>query len=231
MPHTHLIEFEDFLRNTGSEINDLPQHGEPQEVNRPHYEAVVKYVVSKFKASLRGKPRLWFEMQYLTANDEPKTVQAYKNMLSSFTTEHNSIGSTRELQIMAWKTLKWDPSQEKLDDFVYKFRGVAKELGYDADDNLEVFSCCVPSHLYLYLRGATTMKEAMENIKIACALGGVSVQATPAPTETKTTPVVAFMQMNDRQTLKTVSLKEDAVKDSLNMTEMNSSIDRLAQIV
>ena len=48
--------------NTGSEINDLPQQGEPQEVDRPHYEAVVKDVVRKFKASLKGKPRLWFEM-------------------------------------------------------------------------------------------------------------------------------------------------------------------------
>ena len=81
MPHTHLIEFEDFLVNTGSVINDLSQHGEPQEVDRPHYEAVVEDVVSKFKASLKGKPRLWFEMQYPTANDETKTVQAYKNML------------------------------------------------------------------------------------------------------------------------------------------------------
>ena len=72
-------------------------------------------------------------------------------MLSLFTTEHNPIGSTREQQIMAWKTLKWEPTKEKLDDFVYKFRRVAKELGYNADENLDVFSCCVPFHLYLYL--------------------------------------------------------------------------------
>ena len=62
MPHTHLIEFEDFLANTGSDIKDLPQHGEPQEVDRPHYEAVMKDVVNKFKTSLKGKPRLWYEM-------------------------------------------------------------------------------------------------------------------------------------------------------------------------
>ena len=56
----------------------------------------------------------------------------------------------------------------------------------------------------------------MENIKRACALGGVSVQATPTHTETKTTPIVPFMQMNDRQNLKTVSFREDVVKDSLD---------------
>ena len=114
MPHTHLIEFKDFLVNTGTEIHELPQHGEPQAVDRPHYEAVIRDVVSKFKASLKGKPILWFEMQYPNADDEPKTVQAYKNMLSLFTTEHNPIGSTREQQIIAWKTLKWESTKEKV---------------------------------------------------------------------------------------------------------------------
>ena len=106
MPHTHLIEFEDFLVNTGSEINELPQFDEPQPVDAAHYQGVIKDVVSKFKASLKGKPRLWFEMQYPTVDDEPKTVQGYRQMLSAFTTEHNPIGSTREQQIMAWKNLK-----------------------------------------------------------------------------------------------------------------------------
>ena len=56
MPHTHLIEFEDFLINTGSEINELPQHGEPQAVDRPHYEAVITDVISKFKLHSRANP-------------------------------------------------------------------------------------------------------------------------------------------------------------------------------
>ena len=228
MPHTHLIEFEDFLVNTGSEINDLPQFDEPQPVDAAHYQGVIKDVVSKFKASLKGKPRLWFEMQYPTVDDEPKTVQGYKQMLSAFTTEHNPIGSTREQQIMAWKNLKWDPSKEKLDDFVYRFRRVAKELGYNADENLEVFSCCVPSHLYLYLKGATSTKEAMENIKRACALGGVSAQG-PTMIETQTAPVVPFMQMNDRPTnLRTVSFKNEVAHIAPDKNDI--MIDMLAKI-
>ena len=227
MPHTHLIEFEDFLVNTGSEINELPQFDEPQPVDAAHYQGVIKDVVSKFKASLKGKPRLWFEMQYPTVDDEPKTVQGYRQMLSAFTTEHNPIGSTREQQIMAWKNLKWDPSKEKLDDFVYRFRRVAKELGYNADANLEVFSCCVPSHLYLYLKGATSIKEAMENIKRACALGGVSVQG-PTMIETQTAPVVPFMQMNDRPSLRTVSFKNEVAHVAPDKNDI--MIDMLAKI-
>ena len=227
MPHTHLIEFEDFLVNTGSEINELPQFDEPQPVDAAHYQGVIKDVVSKFKASLKGKPRLWFEMQYPTVDDEPKTVQGYKQMLSAFTTEHNPIGSTREQQIMVWKNLKWDPSKEKLDDCVYRFRRVAKELGYNADANLEVFSCCVPSHLYLYLKGATSIKEAMENINRACALGGVSAQG-PTMIETQTAPVVPFMQMNDRPGLRTVSFKNEVAHIAPDKNDI--MIDMLAKI-
>ena len=72
-------------------------------------------------------------------------------MVSSFITEHNPIGSTREQQIMAWNNLKWDPAAERLDDFVYKFKRIATELGYNADEHLEYLNCCVPAHLYLYL--------------------------------------------------------------------------------
>ena len=127
---------------------------------------------------------------------------------------------------MAWKTLKWEPTKEMLDDFVYKFRRVAKELGYNANENLDVFSCCVPSHLYLYLKGASTIKEAMENIKRPYALGGVLVQATPAPVETNTTPTVPFMSINGRHTLKTVSFKEEGAQD-----KGNDGLEKLSQIL
>ena len=53
-------------------------------------------------------------MQYPTVNDEPKTVQEYKEMLSAFTTEHNPIGSTKEQQIMAWKKLEMGSKQRKV---------------------------------------------------------------------------------------------------------------------
>ena len=194
LPQMHMLEFSDFLDNTGSEIRYLPQ--EPQADDREYHMAMTKDVVSKFKVSLKGKPRLWFEMQYPTSADEPKTKEAYEKMVASFLTEHNSIGSTKEQLTMAWKTLNWNPAQERLDDFVYKFRRIGQELGITEDEQLEYFKCSVPSHLYLYHKDATTIKETMENIKRACALGGVSVIA---PVEPRTTQSVPFMQMIDSQ--------------------------------
>ena len=173
LPQIHMLEFSDFLDNTGSEIRYLPQ--EPQADDREYHMAMIKDVVSKFKVSLKGKPRLWFEMQNPTSADEPNTKEAYEKMVASFITEHNPIGSTKEQLTMAWKTLNWNPAQERLDDFVYKFRRIGQELGITEDEQLEYFKCSVPPHLYLYHKDATTIKEAMENIKRACALGGVSV--------------------------------------------------------
>ena len=87
MPHLHVIEFGDFLVNTGSEINDLPKESKVDD--GVYHRAVIKNVFCKFKASLKGKPRLWFEMQYPTSNDESETKEAYEKMVSSFITEHN----------------------------------------------------------------------------------------------------------------------------------------------
>ena len=101
LPQTHMMEFSDFLDNTGSEIRYLPQ--EPQADDREYHMAVIKDAVNKFKVSLKGKPRLWFEMQYPISADEPKTKEAYGKMIASFITGHNTIGSTTEQQIMAWK--------------------------------------------------------------------------------------------------------------------------------
>ena len=132
-------------------------------------------------------------------------------MIASFITEHNTIGSTREQQIMAWKTLNWDPVQERLDDFVYRLRRIGQELGKTADEQLDYFKCGVPQHLYLYHKDTTTIKEAMENIKRACALGGVPVVA---PVDTRTTQSVPFTQMTDSQDSRNVPRNSDEVKIS-----------------
>ena len=46
LPHIHMLEFSDFLDNTGSEFRDLPQ--EPQADDREYHMAVIKDVVSNF---------------------------------------------------------------------------------------------------------------------------------------------------------------------------------------
>ena len=119
------------------------------------------------------------------------------------------MGNTKEQPTMAWKTLNQNPTQEKLDDFVYKFRRIGQELGITEKEQLQYFKCSVPPHLYLYHKDATTIKEAMENIKKACALGGVSVVG---PVETRTTQSAPFMQMTDSLDSRNEPRKSDYIK-------------------
>ena len=65
-----MLEFSDFLDNTGSAFRDLPQ--EPQADDREYHMAVIKGVVNNFKVSLKGKPRLWFEIQFPPQLVNPK---------------------------------------------------------------------------------------------------------------------------------------------------------------
>ena len=62
--------------------------------------------------------------------------------------------------------------------------------------------------MYLYHKDATTIKEAMENIKRAFALGGVSVVARVE----RTTQSAPFMQMTDSQDSRNEPMKSDYVK-------------------
>ena len=92
----------------------------------------------------------------------------------------------------------------------------------------------MPPYLYLYLQDTTTIKEAMEAIKRACALGGVSVQA--APVEPRTTQSVLFMQMTERTDSKIVARKDDhikvtALKFNGMMDSLEKFIDRLSKSV
>ena len=74
----------------------------------------------------------------------------------------------------------------------------------------------------------------MENIKRACALGGVSVQA--APVETRTTQSVPFMQMTERPDSRNVPRNDDhieltALKFKGMIDSLDKFIDRLTKSV
>ena len=94
---------------------------------------------------------------------------------------------------------------------MYRLRRISQKLGKTADEQLDYFKCSVPQHLYLYHKDATTIKEAMENIKRTCALGGVPVVAS---VDTRTIQSVPFMQMTDSQDSKNVPRNRDKIKIS-----------------
>ena len=67
----------------------------------------------------------------------------------------------------------------------------------------------------------------MENIKRACALGGVSVQATPV--EPRTTQSVPFMQMAERTDSKIVTRRDNHVE--VTALKFNGMLDSLEKFM
>ena len=146
----------------------------------------------------------------------------WKAIKSRFLTYFNPIGSTKEQQIKAWKELKWKPEEEKLTDFVFRFSQLAHELSYTDDQQISHFVLCIPRGLYLYLEGAKTVPDAVENLRKGIALGGLDTFNFVSGTVDDSKPVVPFMavkehrkQVNTKDTIKVV---KESIQDSIYET-------------
>ena len=93
------------------------------------------------------------------------SADGWKAVKSKFLTYFNPIGSTKEQQIKAWKELKRKPEEDKLTDFVSRISQLAHELGYTDEQHISHFVLCIPRGLYLYLEGAQTVPDAVENLR------------------------------------------------------------------
>ena len=106
-PFSHLMEFEDYLVASGITVNE--DEDDPRQ--RPDY----RDIINKFKASLKNNARVWYSMYIENRVQDLHSAEGWKTVKSKFLTYFNRIGSTKEQQIKAWKELKWNPEEEKVD--------------------------------------------------------------------------------------------------------------------
>ena len=203
-PYSHLMEFEDYLVASGIAI-------EPDD--EPDY----RDIINKFKASLKNNARVWFSMYIENRVPDLHSAEGWKTVKSKFLTYFNPIGSTKEQQIKAWKELKWKPEEEKLTDFVFRFSQLAHELGYTEGQQISHFVLCIPRGLYLYLEGAQTVPDAVENLRKGIALGGLDTfGAIARPMQDDSKPTVPFMMMKENKTQEeTLRVVKESIHDSM----------------
>ena len=203
-PYSHLMEFEDYLVASGIAI-------EPDD--EPDY----RDIINKFKASLKNNARVWYSMYIENRVPDLHSAEGWKTVKSKFLTYFNPIGSTKEQQIKAWKELKWKPEEEKLTDFVFRFSQLAHELGYTEGQQISHFVLCIPRGLYLYLEGAQTVPDAVENLRKGIALGGLDTfGAIARPMQDDSKPTVPFMMMKENKTQEeTLRVVKESIHDSM----------------
>ena len=115
--------------------------------------------------------------------------------------------------------MKWKPEEEKLTDFVFRFSQLAHELSYTDDQQILHFVLCIPRGLCLYLEGAKTVPDAVENLRKGIALGGLDTFNFASEIVDDSKPVVPFMvvkehrkQVNTEDTIKVV---KESIQDSI----------------
>ena len=217
-PLSHLMEFEDYLVASGIAI-------EPDE--NPDY----RDIINKFKASLKNNARVWFSMYIENRVPELHTADGWKTVTSKFLTYFNPIGSTKEEQIKAWKELKRKPEEEKLTDFVFRFSQLAHELGYTDEQQISHFVLGIPRGLYLYLEGAQTVPDAVENLRKGIALEGLDTfGAVARPVQDDSKPTVPFMVMKENRTQAYTEDTLRVVKESIHDSMYGSSKTLVKQL-
>ena len=226
-PFSHLMEFEDYLIASGVRI----ESGEDNAGRR--VEVDYKDIINKFKASLKNNARLWYSMYIDGRIPDLYSEVGWKAIKIRFLTYFNPIGSTKEQQIKAWKELKWKPEEEKLTDFVFRFSQLAHELSYTDDQQISHFVLCIPRGLYLYLEGAKTVPDAVENLRKGIALGDLDTFNFASEMVHDRKPVVPFMAIKEHRkqvnTEDTIKIVKESIQDSIyeNSKTMMRLLDKI----
>ena len=212
-PFLHLMEFEDYLVASGVSI-------EPKEIRGNIVQPDYKDIINKFKASLKNNARIWFSMYIEKRVPNLHSADGWEIVKSKFLTYFNPLGSTKEQQIQAWKEMVWKPEKEKLTDFVFRFSQLAHELGYSDEQQISHFVLCIPRGLYLYLKGAQTIPDAVENLRRGIALGGLDIfNSNPTLVQDDSKPTSSYMIMKENKTqftTDTLRAVKESIQDSMN---------------
>ena len=76
-------------------------------------DANVTHIINDFLTTLKGKARIWFDMNVPEA--ERTTLGHWNAIRDKFKAYFHPLGSTKEQRIRAWKDMKWDPIKEAID--------------------------------------------------------------------------------------------------------------------
>ena len=128
--------------------------------------------------------------------------------------------------------MKWKTEEEKLTDFVFRFSQLAHELAYTDEQQIAHFVLCIPRGLYLYLEGAKTVPDAVENFRKGIALGGLDTfnSASVSKTTDDSKPSVPFMAVKDYRPKVTTEDTLRVVKESIQDSVYENNMSMLKQL-
>ena len=170
--------------------------------------------VQRFCLTLVGEARNW----YATLEPVAMTWPELQNM---FRHQYSKIGNTREQLFHAWRSFHYDENVETPDAYVIRIKQVARLLGYEDLQVLEVFKNTVPNRLYWVLFSIDNLCDAVETAKRFLTKEKIDRQMTGQ----SSTP---FMKLSDKKRKSvTFETKEALEKTSENMERMTVLMDKM----
>ena len=114
--------------------------------------------VQRFCLTLVGEARLWYKsLRPINAD--------WEGLQNMFRQQYSKIGNTREQLFHAWQSFHFDESTEAIDAYVNHIRQVAKLLGYQEPQVLEVFKNTLPTKLYWVFFPIADLRLTVETAK------------------------------------------------------------------
>ena len=161
-----------------------------------------------------GEARNWYPTL------EP-LVMTWPELQNLFRQQYSKIGNTREQLFHAWRSFHYDENMETPDAYVIRIKQVARLLGYEDPQVLEVFKNTVPNRLYWVLFPIDNLHEADETAKRFLTKEKIDRQMTGQ----STTP---FMKLTEKKR-KTVAFdaRDTLEKLSENMERMTVFMDKM----
>ena len=170
--------------------------------------------VQRFCLTLVREARNWY------ATLEPLAM-TWPELQNLFRYQYSKIGNTREQLFHAWRSFHYDENVETPDAYIITIRQVARLLGYEDLQVLEVFKNTVPNRLYWVLLPIDNLHEAVKTAKRFLTKEKIDRQRS----RQSTTP---FMKLTEKKR-KTVTFDaRDALeKTSENMERMTVLMDKM----
>ena len=229
----HLYEFDDFLR--AARIEAPAPAGDQDEL-----DVNVSHIINDFVTTLKGKARVWFDMNVPEA--ERETKRHWNAIREKFKAYFHPLGSTKEQRIRAWKDMRWDPIKEAIDDFAYRYKELGMSLGLTNDSIFDNFKACIPGQYFVFVYNANDMPQAVDNLK-KCLAAGPMVSSTPmnptvVPTQatTQKDDKLKFMAMTEETHQEMFNQLQDTIDERLGpmeegMYETKEMIDQMYQMI
>ena len=170
--------------------------------------------VQRFCLTLVGEARNWY------ATLEP-IAMTWPQLQTMFRQQYSKIGNTREQLFHAWRSFHYDENMETPDAYVIRIKQVARLLGYEDPQVLEVFKNTVPNRLYWVLFSIDNLHNAVETAKRFLTKEKIDRQMTGQ----SSTP---FMNLTEKRR-KSVSFdtKDILEKTNENMERMTALMDKM----